>query len=78
MTDNKKQLGPDDFPVISVAKGMAGWFAVHYWWNPEDGGFPEPKETGVGRYTDRQDAIDEARSWATDEGIRLDVEVTRG
>ena len=73
-----RKLGPEDFPVISVARGMAGWFAVLYWWNPEDGGFPEPYNTGLGRYATREEAVEEARAWAEDENVRLDVETVHG
>ena len=48
-----------DFPVISVTRGMSGHFAVHYWWNPEHGGFPEPYNTGIGRYATREEAIED-------------------
>lgn len=65
-------MKPSDFPVISVTQGMSGYFAVMYWWNPEMGGFPEPYETGFGRYPDRASAIVEAVQWAKDENIKLD------
>lgn len=68
-----------DFPVIAITSGMSGFFAVHYWWNPEDGGFPEPYNTGFGRYPKtikgELDAISEAKHWAEDEGIPLDPAV---
>lgn len=63
-----------DFPVISVTSGMSGHFAVHYWWNPE--GFPEPWDTGFGRYATQLEAEAEARQWAADTGIRLDESIS--
>ena len=72
-------MQPSDFPVIAVTSGMSGFFAVLYWWNPEDGGFPEPYSTGFGRYPmttkGALDAIDEAKHWAEAEEIRLDPAV---
>lgn len=66
-----------DFPVIAITSGMSGFFAVHYWWNPE--GFPEPFESGFGRYPQTTqgelDAIAEAKSWAESAEIRLDPSV---
>lgn len=66
-------MTPSDFPVISVTNGMSGYFAVMYWWNPEDGGFPEPYETGFGHYATYAEAAAEAREWAASENIRLDI-----
>ena len=59
-----------DFPVISVTQGLSGYFAVMYWWNPE--GFPEPYNTGFGRYATVEEAREEAKQWAKDEGIRYE------
>ena len=70
-------MQPSDFPVIAITSGMSGFFAVHYWWNPEDGGFPEPYNTGFGRYPmtpkGELDAINEAIDWSEAEGIRADA-----
>ena len=58
---------------ITTTKGMA-WFAVMYWWNDEDipgQGFWEPWDTGIGRYADEADAINEAQAWADDEGFEF-------
>ena len=67
-------MQPSNFPVISITSGMAGFFAVLYWWNPE--GFAEPFETGSGRYPKtiqgELNAINEAKNWAESEEIRLD------
>lgn len=57
------------YPHITVTKGMAGWFAVMLWWNPECGGFPEPYLTGSGRYAKQTDAIREAQDWAAAEEL---------
>lgn len=56
-----------DFPQIGVTSGMSGYFAVMYWWNPE--GFPEPYNTGFGRYKTEAEAVIEAQQWAADENI---------
>lgn len=56
-----------EYPVISTTHGCSGYFAVMYWWNPE--GFPEPYETGFGRYATEQEAIQEAQQWAIDSDI---------
>lgn len=53
---------------VTVTKGMSGYFAVTMWWNPEDG-FWEPWDTGIGRYEKEDDAIDEGKFIAEDEGI---------
>ncbi len=47
---------------ITTTQGMSGFFAVHVWWNPE--GFWEPWDTGIGRYSTEERAIEEAQSWA--------------
>lgn len=50
---------------IAVAHGLSGWFAVMYWWNPEElGGFWEPYETGEGRYATKEEAVREGLEWA--------------
>lgn len=70
---------PTDFPVIAITSGMSGYFAVLYWWNPEDGGFPEPFETGFGRYPKtlkgELDAINEAITWSENDGVRADPDM---
>lgn len=68
-------MKPSDFPVIGVTQGMSGYFAVHYWWNPE--GFPEPYNSGFGRYATELEAAQEAQQWALDEDIRLDAAVAK-
>ena len=57
----------DKAPFITTTQGMKAWFAVHVWWNPE--GFWEPYDTGLGRYLTEEEAIVEARIWATMSGI---------
>jgi hypothetical protein len=59
-------------PFITTIQGGSGWFAVHYWWNDEDipgKGFWEPWDTGFGRYSSEEKAIEEAQSWADAEGL---------
>lgn len=51
---------------IEVTQGGAGWFAVLLW----DGmGFPEPWETGFGRYATADEACVEASVWAAEEQV---------
>jgi len=51
---------------IEVTKGGSGYFAVMLW----DGmGFPEPWETGIGRYETAAQAESEAENWAEAEGV---------
>ena len=54
---------------ITTTYGMSGYFAVHVWWNPDMGGFWEPYQTGVGRYSDKKLAIVEAKQWAEAEEL---------
>ena len=56
---------------ITVSHGMTGHFAVLMHTHEE--GFPEPYDTGFGRYATREEAIVEARAWAEDEEIELRV-----
>jgi hypothetical protein len=58
-----------EYPYITVTSGMSGYFAVMVWWNPEMGGFEEPWDTGIGRYHDSKQAIQEAKAWAKDQDI---------
>ena len=58
---------------ITIGEGAAGWFAVMIWVNPAMGGFPEPYQTGVGRYPDRDSAIAEAEEWADSDGLELHI-----
>lgn len=64
-------MSAEDYPVITTTSGMSGYFAVMYWWNPE--GFPEPYQTGFGRYATRAEAEEEAKAWAEAEGIRYEA-----
>jgi hypothetical protein len=56
----------DQKPYITVTRGMAGYFAVMITY--EDG-FPEPWETGAGRYATEEEAVQEAVGWARDEDM---------
>ena len=53
---------------IEVTSGMSGHFAVMLW-NGE--GFPEPWDTGEGRYRSSAEAAVEAKQWALEEQIEF-------
>lgn len=59
--------GGMEYPYVTTTKGGAGWFALIVWWNPDMGGFPEPYQTGIGRYTTEAEAAIEGRKWARTE-----------
>lgn len=55
------------YPYITVTSGMSGYFAVLVWLNTEEpdlGPFPEPYDTGEGRYETAAEAAEEGRIWA--------------
>jgi len=52
---------------------MSGYFAVMMWWNPEEG-FWEPYQSGIGRYDNEEDAIEEAKWWAQSKGLEFNPE----
>lgn len=54
---------------ITTYECMIGWKAVHLWWNPEMGGFWEPWQTSYAAFKSENEAIEEAKSWAEEEGI---------
>lgn len=56
---------------ITVTKGMSGYFAVMFWWNPDMNGFWEPWTTGFGRYESKLEAIQEAIEWAEAEELEF-------
>lgn len=65
------KLGPGDH-WIEVTRGMSGWFAVEVWMNNQDaslGPFPEPWDTGVGRYATEAEACVEALALAAEKGL---------
>lgn len=70
-----RELGKDEVvgpgeKWVTVTHGMSGWFAVVMWVNNEgDEPFPEPYDTGLGRYADRQSAVDEGMRIAFDEQL---------
>lgn len=68
----KEELKPGDH-WISITQGISGYFAVEYWINPGEEGtggpFPEPYETGIGRYGTSAEAKAEALQWAENEGL---------
>jgi hypothetical protein len=54
---------------VQLTTGMSGHFAVEVWLNNEEpalGPFPEPYNTGIGRYRTPEEAAEEAVSWADD------------
>lgn len=58
---------------ITTTTGMSGHFAVEMWMNNEDATmcFPEPYDTGFGRYATKAEAEDEARCMAEESGFPL-------
>jgi len=54
-------------PYIATASDGALHFAVRMRWNAD--GFYEPSDTGLGRFENRDDAIAEAKAWATEEKL---------
>ena len=65
-----EQVAPGE-KWVTVTTGLSGHFAVVMWINNEDqqdvmGPFPEPFDTGLGRYAHRDEAKDEALLIAED------------
>lgn len=60
-----------DKPYIGVTQGRAGWFAVLYSADAE--GEYEPEQTGVGRFATRDEAVEEAETWADNEERELRI-----
>lgn len=58
-----------EYPYISTYESIGGWKAIQIWWNPDMGGFPEPWQTGCGGYATEEEAIEEAKDWASAEEI---------
>ncbi len=56
---------------ITIYESVGGWKAVQIWWNPEEGGFWEPYQTGCGGYATPEEAAQEAEQWAKDEGLEF-------
>jgi len=57
---------------ISVYECLIGWKPVMIWWNDEEkdlGGFWEPYQTGQFAYEKKDEAIQDAKSWAEAEGL---------
>lgn len=57
--DQYKETG-----FITTYLPIAGWKAIHYWWNPDMGGFWEPWSTGDFAYDTEAEAIEDAKLWA--------------
>lgn len=53
-------MAPNKPIWIEVSQGMSGHFAVMMHTHEE--GFPEPWDTGIGRYATRAEAVEEAIS----------------
>lgn len=56
-------------PFITTYESLAGWKAVHVWWNPDLGGFWEPYETAPWGHETEEAAIRDAKDWAKSEGL---------
>lgn len=59
---------------MDITQGMSGYFAVEYWMNNEDNGFrsfPEPWDTGIGRYATEREAYREAKAIAEEMELPL-------
>ncbi len=58
---------------ITIMQGMSGYFACHMWLNEEDEDEPfwEPYESGIGRYSTREEALVEAAKWADEMEMEL-------
>lgn len=54
-------------PYITTTQGMSGHFAVMIHTHEDD--FPEPWESGIGRYATEDEAIQEAKEWAEAEEL---------
>lgn len=72
-----KLINPKDFAPkpkdhwLDLTQGMSGHFAVEMWLNPDMGGFPEPWDSGIGRYETAKEAWEEAKIWAKESEIPL-------
>lgn len=62
------QTNPKPKFWIEVTCGGAGYFAVKLW---DGDGFPEPWDSGEGRYRTSAEAAVEGRQWAAEEQIEF-------
>ena len=76
MNQSFRRMTKEDVPApgdkwVTVTEGMSGYFAVIMWMNNEDAKypFPEPWDTGYGRYQYRENAMMEAEEIAEMEGL---------
>lgn len=60
MDDNAKK----PFITVNTEPAISGYMAIHMEWNSDYGGFYEPYQTGIGRYSTIDEAIVEAKYWA--------------
>lgn len=58
---------PADF--VTTYQSIAGWNAVHVWWNPDLGGFWEPYDVQRVQSADEAPAIEAAKAWAAELGL---------
>lgn len=59
---------------ITVYKSIGGWKAIHLTWesgSPDWGGYYEPFSTGMGAYMTEEEAVEEAKEWASDSGLEF-------
>lgn len=81
MTSNSEERMP--FIAVNLTPAMSGYFATLYTWSRLEGGvdihgkpyaeswFPEPWNTGIGRYATWQEANAEGEGWAEAEGVKF-------
>ncbi len=55
---------------VTTTKGMFQYFAVVMWWNPENGGFWEPYDTGLCRFDLLENAAADGIEMAQEMGIK--------
>lgn len=56
-------------PYITTHQSIAGWNAMHVWWNPDLGGFWEPCDVRRVQSADEGPAIVAALQWAAETGL---------
>lgn len=55
---------------ITVSQLGSGWAAIHLRYDAEIDDY-DVEQTGLGRYSRREDAVDEARDWAESEELPI-------
>ena len=56
-------------PFVTTYLPVAGWKAVYYWWNPDQGGFWEPWQTSDFAFATEDEAEAYGKGWAESEEI---------